>query len=147
MRIGAGNRGSIRPTPEQLRNLSAIAERRNRTLRWAPSVTGVAVFAFWMALFGYGTDWLEGTRFDLMAWLDGLPPALSMLLGIGLGYGVAISLAMLAYVRLRRRLVQREVAALIESQGCLSCGYSLQGLTPLNGVVICPECGTARAPW
>jgi len=93
-----------------------------------------------MFLFGRVTDALEGTRWDILAWLT-QSGVLGSVGALVLGYGVAITLALVISVLIPRAVLRRELFRHLYSPACFWCGHSLRGLRRINGRIRCPECG------
>ena len=113
---------------------------RRPVLKWAPPIAGPIAFLGWMFLFGRGTDVLEGTRWDVLAFLRDLG-SVGFLMMILLGYGVAITLALIVATVVPRVLLRRELHRCLTSPACFRCGYSLSGLEIRGSKIRCPECG------
>ena len=113
---------------------------RKPGLRWLPPLAAPIAFLGWMFIFGRVTDALEGTRWDILAFLQraDLLGFVGMLL---LGYGVAIILAVVVGATFPQAVLRRLVIHHLYSPTCFWCGYSLRGLERHNAAIDCPECG------
>ncbi len=113
---------------------------RKPGVKWIAPVAGPIAFLGWMFLFGRVTDALEGTRWDILAWLtqSGVLGSVGALM---LGYGVAITLALVISVLIPRAVMRRELLRHLYSPACFWCDHSLRGLRRINGRIRCPECG------
>lgn len=120
----------------EARQLLTRHKRTHPSTVWAPNLASLVTFFGWMFAFGASHDALEPLVEDLPSWI-----AASMVLLAD--YGVAIALAMLAYIWLKARLLLRPIRRCIELPACLHCGYSLTGVPREGASVVCPECGDA----
>lgn len=114
--------------------------RRLRRLSWVPNVASSGVFVLWMVIFGKGTDALEGTRYDLLAFLQ-RQGEIGLAFGMIHGVGMAAALAACAYIIIRRRLLFGALRHHLSTPSCFHCGYTLTGLPAPNALIACPECG------
>lgn len=65
----------------------------------------------------------------------------AMVVGL-LAFAITTSLTVVVAVHLiESSAIRREVRAQLNRAECVKCGYSLAGLTPIDGRVTCPECG------
>ena len=64
-----------------------------------------------------------------------------LVLMLMLGYGVAILLACVVFRLTYGWVLRPAIATHLRERTCLSCGYSLLGLTPSRARIRCPECG------
>ncbi len=119
------------PAAQSAKLVDAIYARKPG-LKWL-SASGATLACFgWISMFGWITDALEDTRWDILAF----PPGALLL-----GYGVAISLAVVVGGLIPRAVMRRQLFHHLCSPACFWCGYSLRGLQRHNETVDCPECG------
>ena len=123
----------------QCGKLANAIGRRNRALNWLPALVALAGFWGWMIAFGRGTDALEGTKWDVLAFLKDL--GLGLIPSLVVGYGIAITLAVIAGSAVHRAILRRVIRHHLYSPACFWCGYSLVGLEVCNAAIQCPECG------
>ncbi len=109
-------------------------------IKWVSPIAGPIVFLGWMFVFGWTTDLLEGSRWDILAYLAG-HGAFGIVATILLGWGLAITLAVVAGTLVPRAALRRALFHHLYSPTCFWCGYSLRGLPRQNASVPCPECG------
>ncbi len=122
--------------------IRAVAARRP-LLQWISPVAMPLAGIGWIFLFGRITDLLEGTRWDILAFLAGhgiVGIAVALLLGYGVAFALAVVAGTLAPAALRRALFHH-----LYSPACFWCGYSLRELPRPDSFVLCPECGR-RSP-
>lgn len=115
----------------------------DKRMRWKKEVAytiGSINFAIWMFIFGLGTQALEGTRWDIFKFLEGLG-FIGIILAILLGFGTAIFLGTITSIILRRRFLKKQFQDHLFTPACFWCGYSLKGLENENNYIKCPECG------
>ena len=110
--------------------LAAIDKRKWWVTQVGPAVAALATFWGWMIFFGRTTDALEGTDWDILPFGGGM-----------LGFGVAIPIATLVWVKVRSFVARREFRRHLFLPACFWCGYQLGGLAVDTGVIRCPECG------
>jgi len=115
-------------------------DKRKRMAGTAPSIVAFLLFWAWMILFGRGTDALEETQWDILSLLRDLG-FIGFVLSFLLGLGVAISLAIVSGVSLRRFLLRRQFRYHLFTPACFWCGYLLKGLEREGDFTRCPECG------
>ena len=120
------------PEAQSAKLVDAIYARKPG-LKWLSASGATLAFLGWMSMFGWITDALEGTRWDILALF--FPGALLLL------YGVAISLALVVGGLIARAVMRRHLFHHLYSPACFWCGYSLRGLQRHNATVDCPECG------
>ena len=119
-------------------------EARSPRVQWIQGLGPLLAFFAWMVIFGRATDALEGTRWDVLGFLEEQGP-LGFLAVILLGFGVAVTLAVLVGTVIPRALLRRQVRYHLYSPACFWCGYSQRGLEISNDSICCPECGR-RSP-
>ena len=119
--------------------VDAIYKRRP-ALKWTPGISAILTFLGWMFAFGRVTDALEGTSWDVLALLRQLG-VLGVLGALMLGYGIAITLALVVGTIIPRAILRRQLLHHLYSPACFWCGYSLCGLQRRNAAIHCPECG------
>lgn len=124
----------------ECRSLIDAIDKRIWVLRNAPSIVSVLAAFGWMMLFGLGSDALEDTAWDILGLLNDLG-FIGFILGVLLGLGVALSLALISGVALRRYLLRRQFRDHLFTPTCFWCGYSLQGHKRVGSFIKCPECG------
>ncbi len=119
------------PEAQSAKLVDAIYARKPG-LKWLSPSGAILAFLGWMSMFGWITDALEGTRWDILAFPEG---------ALLLGYGVAISLAVVVGGLIPRAVMRRQLLHHLCSPACFWCGYSLKGLQRHNATIDCPECG------
>ena len=126
--------------PGQCSDLVGAVYARKPGVKWIAPVAGPIAFLGWMFMFGRVTDALEGTRWDILALLtqSGILGSAGALM---LGYGIAITLAIVISVLIPPAVLRRALFRHLYSPACFWCGYSLRGLRRINGSIRCPECG------
>jgi len=119
--------------------IRAVAARRLLT-RWISPIAAPLVALGWIFLFGRITDLLEGTRWDILAYLarHGI---VGIAIALLLGYGVAFALAIVAGTLAPNAALRRALFYHLYSPACFWCGYSLRELPRQDSSVLCPECG------
>ena len=124
----------------ECRSLIDAIDKRKRMVRTAPSIVSLLAAFGWMMLFGYGTDALAETAWDFLGFANdaGLLGIMMVLLFDG---GVAIALAVVSGLALRRFLLRRQFRYHLFTPACFWCGYLLKGLERDGSSIQCPECG------
>lgn len=125
---------------DECQNLIRVIDKRKRFKKEVPSIVGGIIFVIWMFIFGRGTDVLEGTRWDILdfLWDQGF---IGIILMLFLGFGIAILLATITSIILRRRFLIKQFHDHLFTPLCFWCGYSLKGLENESNFIKCPECG------
>jgi hypothetical protein len=124
---------------EHSAELVNAVHKRKPALKWLPSLAAPAALG-WMFIFGRVTDVLEGTRWDVLAFLDKQGP-LGIAGILGLGFGIAIALGFVAGFAVPRAILRRLIRHHLYSPACFWCGYSLVALEAHEAAIRCPECG------
>ena len=124
----------------ECQKLIKVIKKRKRSIDIKSGLVFLSVSCAWMIFFGRGTDALEGTRFDILNYLNDSGP-IGVILVLLLGIGTAIFLAVITAVALERRLLYRQFHYHLFTPACFWCGYSLKGLENENNYIKCPECG------
>ena len=124
----------------ECQSLIDAIDKRKWMVRYAPSIVGGVAFLGWMILFGRSTDALEGTPWDILGFAHDAG-FLGFMLAVLLGYGVAIALALISGVALRRILLRTQFRYHLFTAACFWCGYVLKGLERDGDFIQCPECG------
>ncbi len=124
----------------ECRELVNAIDKRKLMVRTAPSIVSVLACFGWMMLFGHGTDALEETAWDILGFANDAG-FLGIMMVILLGGGVAIALAVVSGLALRRFLLRRQFRYHLFTPACFWCGYSLKGLERDGSSIKCPECG------
>ncbi len=124
----------------ECRSLIDAIDKRKWMVRDVPSIVGVLGSFGWMMLFGHGTDALEDTAWDILGLLHDLG-FLGFIMALFLGFGVAIALAVVSGVTLRRFLLRKQFRYHLFTPACFWCGYLLKGLERDGDFIQCPECG------
>ena len=119
--------------------VEAIYDRRP-ALKWIPPIAAPLAFLGWMLVYGRTTDMLENTRWDLLAFFDRMG-VFGVAASILLGFGVAVTLAVILATVVPRAVLRRELRRCLYSPACFWCRYSLSGLEADNSTIRCPECG------
>jgi hypothetical protein len=124
---------------ECLELVEAIYNRRP-ALKWIPPIAAPLSFLGWMFVYGRTLDTLENTRWDLVAFFNQMG-VFGVAASILLGFGVAITLAVILATVVPRAVLRRELHRCLYSPACFWCGYSLSGHEAPESRVRCPECG------
>ncbi len=124
----------------ECRSLIDAIDKRKRMSGAAPSIVGFLVFWAWMILFGRGGDALEETAWDIFGFFHDAG-FLGFMMALLLGFGVAITLAVVSGLALRRFLLWRQFRCHLFAPACFWCGYLLKGLERDDSSIQCPECG------
>ena len=124
----------------ECRKLINAIDTRKLMVRTAPSIVSVLACFGWMMLFGHGTDALMETAWDILGFTNDAG-FLGVMLVLLLGGGVAIALAVVSGLALRRLLPRRQFRYHLFNPACFWCGYSLKGLERDGSSIKCPECG------
>ena len=124
----------------ECRRLIDAIDKRKRMVRTAPSIVSLLAAFGWMMLFRPGTDALAETAWDFLGFANdaGLLGIMMVLLLDG---GVAIALAVVSGLALRRFLLRRQFRYHLFTPACFWCGYLLKGLERDGDFIRCPECG------
>ena len=125
----------------ECQSLIDVIDKRKRMAGAAPSIVAFLVFWAWMILFGRGTDALEDTAWDILGLLHDLGFLGFIIMALLLGFGVAIALALISGVALRRFLLRTQFHYHLFTPACFWCGYLLKGLERDDDFIRCPECG------
>ncbi len=125
---------------DKCRSLIDTIYKRNATVSNAPPIVSALAFFGWMILFWLGTDALEETAWDILGFASHAR-FLGSIMALLLGYGVAIALALISGVALRRFLLRRQFRFHLFTPACFWCGYLLKGLERDGSSIKCPECG------
>jgi hypothetical protein len=124
----------------ECRSLIDAINKRKWMVRNAPSTVGGFAFFGWMILFGRGTDVLEGTAWDILGFAHDAG-FLGFMMALLLGFGVAITLAVVSGLAVRRLLLRKQFRYHLFTPACFWCGYLLKGLECDGSSIQCPECG------
>ncbi|MEE9129968.1 MAG: hypothetical protein V3T84_08100 [Phycisphaerales bacterium] len=124
----------------ECRSLIDAIDNRRWMVRTAPSIVSVLASFGWMMLFGHGTDALEETVWDILGFANDAG-FLGFMMALLLGFGVAITLAVVSGLALRRYLLRRQFCFHLFAPACFWCGYLLKGLGRDGDFIQCPECG------
>ena len=124
----------------ECRSLIDAINKRQWMVRNLPSIVGGVAFLGWMILFGRSTDALEGTAWDILGFAHDAG-FLGFMMALLLGFGVAIALAVVSGLAMRRFLLWRQFRCHLFAPACFWCGYLLKGLEPHDDFTQCPECG------
>ena len=124
----------------ECRSLIDAINKRNWMVRNAPSTVGGFAFFGWMILFGRGGDALEETAWDIFGFFHDAG-FLGFMMALLLGFGVAITLAVVSGLAVRRVLLRKQFRYHLFTPACFWCGYLLKGLERDGRSIRCPECG------
>ena len=124
----------------ECREIVNAIDKRKLMVRTAPSIVSVLACFGWMMLFGHGTHALEETAWDILGFANDAG-FLGVMMVLSLGGGVAIALAVVSGLALRRFLLGRQFRYHLFTPACFWCGYSLKGLDRDGSSIKCPECG------
>ncbi len=124
----------------ECRELINAIDTRKLMVRIAPSIVSVLACFGWMMLFRHGTDALAETAWDFLGFANDAG-FLGIMMVLLLDGGVAIALAVVSGLALRRFLLRRQFRYHLFTPACFWCGYSLKGLERDSSSIKCPECG------
>ena len=124
----------------ECQKLIKVIDKRHRSVTIIPNAAGLIACFIWMFIFGRGTDALEGTQWDILEFLFGIGPV-GVIFVFFLGFGIAIILASITFIVLRKRLLCKQFEDHLIKPICFWCGYSLKGLESESNYIKCPECG------